>query len=79
MRHSVLHCMIVSLFVGFSITVYVNKNKQFFITIHVLVRNVYVVCTYVIMCLICTSGGSIEDLVEKHPVWLNLEDQMHSG
>lgn len=67
--------MIVSLFVGFSITVYVNKNKQFFITVHILVQNVYVVCTYVVMCLTCASGGSIEDLVEKRPVLLNLKNQ----
>jgi hypothetical protein len=44
-----------------------------------LVQNVYVVCTYVIMCLIYSSDGSNKDFVEKHSVWLKLEDQMQMG
>jgi hypothetical protein len=50
--------------------VLVNKNKTIFITVYILVVNLYVVCTYGVMCLTCSSDGTNKNLVESCPVWV---------
>lgn len=68
--------MIVSLFVGFSSTVYVNKNKTIFYCCTYISTNC-VCCVYICYNVFDVySDGSNKDLVEKHSVWVNLEDEV---